>query len=212
MMPEFPVAAVEPLLPIADRLAEQGWSVTESALPVAVLGSLERSCRALWQEEALRPAAIGRGGEKQVLPGIRGDHIRWLDDCSPSAAQAAYSEAMSRLRHMLNRTLLLGLESYEAHYALYPPGAGYRKHLDRFKDNPLRTVSVVLYLNSQWQPGDGGELRLHLPEGAVDVAPRAGTLAVFMSDSIVHEVLPARCDRASLTGWFRRRPDNPLLR
>ena len=211
-MPEFPVAAAEPLLPIADRLAEQGWSVTESALPVAVLRSLERSCRALWQEEALRPAAIGRGGEKQVLPGIRGDHIRWLDDCSPSAAQAAYSEAMSRLRHMLNRTLLLGLESYEAHYALYPPGAGYRKHLDRFKDNPLRTVSVVLYLNSQWQPGDGGELRLHLPEGAVDVAPRAGTLAVFMSDSIVHEVLPARCDRASLPGWFRRRPDNPLLR
>ena len=211
MMPEFPVAAVERLLPIADRLAEHGWSVTESALPVAVLDELERSCRALWEGEALRPAAIGRGGEQQVLPDIRGDHIRWLDDCPPNAARSAYIDAMSRLRHMLNRTLLLGLDSYEAHYALYPQGAGYRKHLDRFKDNPLRTVSVVLYLNSQWQPGDGGELRLHLPGGAVDVAPRAGTLAVFMSDSIVHEVLPAWRDRASLVGWFRRRPDNPLL-
>src|SRR5690606_40913567 len=96
--------------------------------------------------------------------------------------------------------------------ALPISGAGYSRHLDRFKDNPLRTVSVVLYLNSQWQPGDGGELRLHLPEGSVDVAPRAGTLAVFMSDSILHEVLPARRQRASLVGWFRRRPDNPLLR
>src|SRR5690554_1726629 len=79
---------------------------------------------------------------------------------------------MARLRLILNRTLLLGLDNYETHYALYPPGAGYSRHLDRFKDNPLRTVSVVLYLNSQWQPGDGGELRLHLPEGSVDGAPR----------------------------------------
>ena len=212
MMPEFPAAAEEQLLPIADRLAEQGWSITETALPVAVLGELERSCRWLWQGEALRPAAVGRAGEQQVLPQVRGDHIRWLDDCPPSAAHTAYVSAMARLQQTLNRTLLLGLDSYETHYALYPPGAGYRKHLDRFQDNPLRTVSVVLYLNSQWQPGDGGELRLHLPDGPLDVAPRAGTLAVFMSDTIVHEVLPAQRDRASLVGWFRRRPDNPLLR
>lgn len=212
MMPEFPVPAVDHLLSIADALAEHGWSVTDSVLPVEVLHDLERRCRSLWDSEALRPAAIGRAGDQQVLPEVRGDHIRWLDDCSPDAAQSAYVEAMSTLRHTLNRTLLLGLDSYEAYYALYPPGAGYRRHLDRFKDNPLRTVSAVLYLNSRWQPGDGGELRLHLPGGSVDVAPRAGTLAVFMSDSILHEVLLARRDRASLVGWFRRRPDNPLLR
>lgn len=211
-MPEFPAAVVDRLEPIADRLAEQGWSVTDSGLPPAVLGELEHCCRSLWTSEALRPAAVGRAGEQQVMPDVRGDHIRWLDDCPPSAAHAAYSEAMATLRHTLNRSLLLGLDSYETHYALYPPGAGYRKHLDRFKDNPLRTVSVVLYLNSQWQPGDGGELRLHLPEGPLDVPPRAGTLAVFMSDSILHEVRPAQRDRASLVGWFRRRPDNPLLR
>lgn len=212
MMPEFPAAAVDHLVPVADRLVEQGWSVSDSGLPAAVLSELERCCRSLWDSDSLRPAAIGRAGERQVRAEVRGDHIRWLDDCQPSAAHDAYRDAMAALRQTLNRSLLLGLDSYETHYALYPPGAGYRKHLDRFKDNPLRTVSVVLYLNSQWQPGDGGELRLHLPQGALDVEPRAGTLAVFMSDSIVHEVLPARRDRASLVGWFRRRPDNPLLR
>ncbi|MDY3198278.1 MAG: 2OG-Fe(II) oxygenase [Pseudomonadaceae bacterium] len=212
MMPEFPFAVPDRLLSIADLLAEQGWAVAESGLAPEVLDQLERNCHALWQDEALRPAAVGRAGERQVVPEIRGDHIRWLDDCPPCAAQDAYVEAMARLRLILNRTLLLGLDNYETHYALYPPGAGYSRHLDRFKDNPLRTVSVVLYLNSQWQPGDGGELRLHLPEGSVDVAPRAGILAVFMSDSILHEVLPARRHRASLVGWFRRRPDNPLLR
>ncbi len=211
-MPEFPAAVVDRLVPVADLLAEHGWAVTDSALTPEVLNELERCCRLLWSGEALRPAAIGRAGEQQVMPEVRGDHIRWLDDCAPSAAHSTYSASMEALRHTLNRTLLLGLDSYETHYALYPPGAGYRKHLDRFKDNPLRTVSVVLYLNSQWKPGDGGELRLHLPQGPVDVPPLAGTLAVFMSDSIVHEVLPANRDRASLVGWFRRRSDNPLLR
>lgn len=210
-MPEFPAAAVDHLLPVADCLAVHGWSVTESGLPVETLGELEQYCRSLWNTEALKPAAIGPAGVQQVVPEIRGDHIRWLDDCPPSAAHRMYIEAMAGLQSTLNCTLFLGLDSYETHYALYPPGAGYRKHLDRFKDSPLRTVSVVLYLNSRWQPGDGGELRLHLPEGGRDVEPRAGTLAVFMSDRIVHEVLPAQRDRASLVGWFRRRPDNPLL-
>lgn len=212
MMPEFPDAAVERLLSIADRLADDGWAVTQSGLDCEVLAELERNCRSLWRSEALRPAAVGRSGEQKVLPQVRGDHIRWLDDCAACPAHAAYLQAMDALQRTLNRTLLLGLDHYETHYALYPPGAGYRRHVDRFKDSPLRTVSVVLYLNSQWQPGDGGELRLHLPDGIVDVEPRAGTLAVFMSDSIEHEVLLARRHRASLVGWFRRRPDNPLLR
>lgn len=212
MMPEFPDAAVERLLSIADRLADDGWAVTQSGLDCEVLAELERNCRSLWRSEALRPAAVGRSGEQKVLPQVRGDHIRWLDDCAACPAHAAYLQAMDSLQRTLNRTLLLGLDNYETHYALYPPGAGYRRHVDRFKDSPLRTVSVVLYLNSQWQPGDGGELRLHLPDGIVDVEPRAGTLAVFMSDSIEHEVLLARRHRASLVGWFRRRPDNPLLR
>lgn len=211
-MPEFPAAAVERLLPVVDQLAEHGWAVTQSGLSPQVLAELEHNCRSLWNSEALRPAAVGRFGERQVLPEVRGDHIRWLDDCPPSPAHSAYLQAMAELQRTLNRTLLLGLDSYETHYALYPPGAGYRRHVDRFKESPLRTVSVVLYLNSRWQPGDGGELRLHLPDGPLDVEPRAGTLAVFMSDSIVHEVLLARRDRASLVGWFRRRPDNPLLR
>lgn len=211
-MPEFPAAATDRLVCVADSLAVHGWSITESALPDELLGELERDCRSLWVSDALKPAAVGRAGEQVVVPDIRGDHIRWLDDCPANEATAAYLAAMEKLRHTLNRTLFLGLDSFETHYALYPPGAGYQRHVDRFKDNPLRTVSVVLYLNSQWQPGDGGELRLYLPDGVMDVPPRAGTLAVFMSASLPHEVLQAQRDRASLVGWFRRRPDNPLMR
>ncbi|HDZ56425.1 MAG TPA: 2OG-Fe(II) oxygenase [Pseudomonas xinjiangensis] len=211
-MPEFPVPVADCFERIADDLASKGWSVQPGALSSELALSLSQACRQLWQSDALTPAAIGRGADLAVVPQIRGDYTRWLDDCPPQAAQDEYLAVMQGLQLTLNRALFLGLDSFETHFALYPPGAGYSRHLDRFKDSPLRTVSVVAYLNQQWQPGDGGELRLHLREGIVDIEPKAGTLAVFMSARILHEVLEAGKERASLVGWFRRRPDNPLFR
>ena len=68
-----------------------------------------------------------------------------------------------------------------------------------------------MYLNDGWQAEDGGQLRLYLADGQVrDVLPEAGTLVVFLSADIPHEVLPASRDRLSLTGWFRRRGDGVL--
>lgn len=211
-MSEFPAERVNGFDVIADDLVVRGWSVRPLLLPAELALALEAQCRQLWHKDALTPAAIGRGPDEQVVPDIRGDYTRWLDDCPSHPATADFLDFMAGLQAALNRSLFLGLDTFECHFALYPPGAGYSKHLDRFQDNPLRMVSVVTYLNSQWQPGDGGELRLHLEQGVHDVSPVAGTVAVFLSDSIVHEVLPSRCERASLTGWFRRRPDNPLLR
>ncbi|HMX26231.1 MAG TPA: 2OG-Fe(II) oxygenase, partial [Blastocatellia bacterium] len=66
-------------------------------------------------------------------------------------------------------------------------------------------ISCTLYLNDNWQAEAGGQLRLYLPEGSVDVLPEAGTCALFRSDIFFHEVLPATKTRFSLTGWFRRR-------
>lgn len=211
-MSEFPVAVSSCFEQVADDLAVKGWSVQTDVFSADLVAALEQACRHMWQNDSLMPAAIGRGSDLVVVPEIRGDYTRWLDDCSPRPCQDEYLQILDRLRETLNRSLFLGLDSFETHFALYPPGAGYSKHLDRFKNNPLRMVSVVAYLNRNWQPGDGGELRLHLKEGAVDIAPRASTLVVFMSDRILHEVLEAKKERASLVGWFRRRPHNPLLR
>jgi SM-20-related protein len=130
---------------------------------------------------------------------------RWFDDTALSPAQQAYWDAMQTLREALNRRLLLGMETLEAHYALYPAGAGYARHRDRFRDNDARVLSSVVYLNRGWRADDGGALRLHLPDGTTDVAPVGGTLVLFLSDEIEHEVLPARRERLSIAGWFRRR-------
>jgi SM-20-related protein len=37
------------------------------------------------------------------------------------------------------------------------------------------------------------------------VLPQGGRLVAFLSDRFEHEVLPARRERMSFTGWFRRR-------
>jgi SM-20-related protein len=42
------------------------------------------------------------------------------------------------------------------------------------------------------------------------VLPQAGSLLLFLSADMPHEVLPASRDRLSLTGWFRRRGNGPL--
>jgi len=91
------------------------------------------------------------------------------------------------------------------HYALYPPGAGYARHRDRFRDDDARVLSCVAYLNDRWGPHDGGALRLHLDGGPRDVAPIGGTLVAFLADRVEHEVLPATRQRLAVAGWFRSR-------
>lgn len=38
----------------------------------------------------------------------------------------------------------------------------------------------------------------------VDVPPRAGTLVVFDSSAVPHEVLDTKCERLAVAGWFNR--------
>ena len=162
-------------------------------------------CRRRAGQGALAPAGVGRGEAQQISEGIRGDRIQWLEP-GQAACCDQYLALFDELRLAINRSLYLGLEDYESHFALYPPGAFYQKHLDRFRDDDRRAVSAVFYLNPDWQAEQGGALRLYLADGSThDVLPQAGTLVVFLSADLPHEVLPATRERLSLTGWFRRR-------
>jgi SM-20-related protein len=137
---------------------------------------------------------------------VRGDFIAWLD-APADDAERELVERLDSLRATFNRELMTGLVDFEGHYARYPAGAGYARHLDRLSGSDVRVLSAVLYLNDAWSADDGGALRVHLPDGGCrDVSPRGGNLFVFRSEAFEHEVLPARRERLSFTGWFRRRP------
>jgi SM-20-related protein len=115
---------------------------------------------------------------------------------------------LDRIRAAINRTAFLGLAEFEAHYAAYPPGAGYARHRDRFRDSDARVVSWVTYLNPEWRDEDGGALRLYTEDGqggerTIDRLPTGGSIC-FLSE-IEHEVRPAHRPRHSIAGWMRRR-------
>ena len=193
------------LLRIVDDLAERGWSQQNLFLPDALTRSLAAECRRRASEGELAPAGVGRGPSSQIREGVRGDRIQWLEP-GQAAACDRYLALMDSLREALNRGLFLGLEDFESHFALYPPGAFYLKHVDRFRDDDRRTVSAVLYLNEDWASEQGGQLRMYLDDEVEhDVVPSGGCLVVFLSGNVPHEVLPATRERLSLTGWFRRR-------
>jgi SM-20-related protein len=136
---------------------------------------------------------------------IRGDSTCWL-------AEPLFEEERTLLRDLevlrleLNREGFLGLFDLECHYAWYPPGAGYARHLDQLRGQDQRKVSLILYLNQAWEPAAGGELRLF---GAAadfrDIEPTAGRLVYFLTAGREHAVLATRCDRLSISGWFRSR-------
>jgi SM-20-related protein len=185
---------------IADGLAEQGYAVIDHFLSpqeaMSILQSDEFSNRKLH----FKKAAIGKV-DKQINEGIRGDYIQWIDPNTASPGETIY---LSRLREMiafLNQNLFLSLKDVEIHRTVYPVGTRYQRHLDQFRTDDHRKLSIICYLNADWTPEHGGQLRLHLPLGEQDFLPEQGRLVCFRSDEIEHEVLPATRERYSLTGW-----------
>ena len=203
----MPTASPDAVLTdLVDGVARDGYAIAPAFLPTATIEALRLRALALDEGGALAPAGIGRAAKHRLATDIRGDRIAWLGDTPGSPAEAAARRALEQLRVAVNRGLMMGLERLEAHYAVYPPGARYARHLDRFRDDDARVLSCVLYLNGAWRPEDGGALRLFLAgDVGVDVLPEGGTLVVFLAGRFEHEVLPALRTRVSLTGWFSRR-------
>jgi SM-20-related protein len=201
---------VSPVEEFLNTLERTGWAVLPMSLDAVASRHLEEECSSRHEEGAFRRAGVGRGESLQVREDIRRDEVMWIEPGETSTHQAAYLAKLELLRLALNRRFFLGLFDYEGHFAIYPVGAFYKAHLDRHAGTRDRIVTVILYLNKDWQPGDGGELKIWTtPEGRDGrhelIEPRMGTMVCFMAEDFWHEVLPATRQRMSITGWFRQR-------
>jgi SM-20-related protein len=186
---------------VADGLAEQGYAVIGQFLsPSEVTGirNLDEFKGGLLQ---FKKAGIGKQGEKRINESIRGDYVQWIDRPGAGPELKVYLDRLDEMISHVNQSLFLSLKDFEVHFTIYPAGSYYKRHLDQFKGDDHRRLSVILYLNEGWKEEEGGQLRLHLEEGPVDIFPVAGQLVCFRSDKIEHEVRPATRDRLSITGW-----------
>jgi hypothetical protein len=82
-------------------------------------------------------------------------------------------------------------------------GGCFPLHYDNPGPPSRRALTCILYLNPDWTEGDGGELLLTpFLGGAIRVRPTHDRLAIFLSDRILHRVLPAKAERFCLTVWL----------
>jgi len=187
---------------IADGLAENAYAVVDQFLSQSEVDAILNSQKFDLKAAAFKKAGIGKHHGLQINEAIRGDYIRWLDKNDSPAPVKIYLDRLDDLIQYLNKALYLSLKDFEVHITVYPPGTYYKRHLDQFKHDDHRKLSIICYLNNQWKPEHGGELRMHLKDEAVDFLPLSGRLICFRSDTIEHEVLPATRERLSLTGWM----------
>jgi SM-20-related protein len=195
---------------IADQLVGRGYLIIDNALPESLLRGLLTHFNEL-QEDQFKTAGIGRRSDFQQEAEIRSDKIHWITANTEPTAE--FLQGMEALRVGINRRLFMGVCDYECHFAHYPIGAFYKKHVDAFRSHKIsgltnsnRVLSTVLYLNETWQQDNGGELVLYAEEGErvlEKVLPEFGRLVIFLSEEFPHEVLPANQERKSIAGWFR---------
>jgi len=193
---------------IAVALVNKGYLIIDDALPKTLVQKLLMHFNQLHEQE-FKAAGIGRQSDFQRQDRIRSDKIHWISATSETTAE--FLQSMESLRLGINRRLFMGLLDYECHFAHYPVGAFYKKHLDAFRTNKIsgesnRVLSMVLYLNETWAKDDGGELVIYSGEDEQPierVSPEFGRLVIFLSERFPHEVLPACRERKSIVGWFR---------
>ena len=190
---------------ISEDLGGTGISVQDGYLSPVRVGALLECLRERRSRGDFSAARIGRDKTLQRIPEVRGDRTCWM--CEPLfAAERELLLDLEQLRQQLNRDLYLGLFELELHYAWYPPGASYARHSDQSLGSTARRISLILYLNENWEAAAGGELELYEEHGAGRrFEPIAGRLVCFLSPSREHAVLAAHRDRFSVSGWFRAR-------
>ncbi|MBP9855106.1 MAG: 2OG-Fe(II) oxygenase [Candidatus Omnitrophica bacterium] len=192
---------------ISDGLCGPGYAVLDGFLSAEMIQSIRTHMDKLRQEGEFKEAGIGNVHQYQVNSSIRKDWIHWINHSQPDSTISVFVQQLRQVMDMLNRFCFLGLKDFEMHYAMYPTGAYYKRHLDQFKSSDHRRLTFICYLNTGWQPTDGGLLRMFLKdkdgrESPMDVSPVAGRLVFFRSDQIEHEVILCHRQRYSVTGWM----------
>jgi SM-20-related protein len=188
---------------IADALERKGYVILSDALSKNLIRNLHKRVHTLTPED-WKTAGIGRNQKYQLDQRIRSDKIHWISN--NNRVESVFLTWAEKLRLGLNQKLFQGLFNFEGHFSMYPQGAYYQKHIDALTGNNNRVLSLILYLNTNWDKADAGEFLLYHEAGnhpIQTIIPKLGTLVLFLSEQFPHEVLKAHRPRFSLAGWFR---------
>lgn len=188
---------------LIDSFVTHKVGIAENFLSAELSALLKENIQACYSDNLLRAAGIGTN----ILPVqdklIRSDLIYWLDRKHNNPAEHRFFDLIDRFVAYLNSTCYTGITGYEFHYTLYEKGSFYKRHLDQFQNNKNRAYSMIMYLNTDWQEKDGGELCIYHTDHVQTIAPINGTCVFFKSSALEHEVRLNHQPRWSITGWLK---------
>lgn len=191
---------------IITDLTSKQFSIIDNFFTGEEVLALRQSLLQKYEEDAFKKSAIGNRTNEVIKKAVRGDIILWIDENNINASEQLFFNKINDLKDYLNRTCFLGINQKEFHYAIYPEGTFYKRHLDTFQNDDRRKLSFVCYLNEEdWKPENGGELVLYLEKGEEVVYPFPGKVVIFESQILEHEVKPVNTQRLSITGWLKTR-------
>ena len=196
---------------IIDDLLHRQYSIVDSFFNAEEVDLLRASLLQKYEDEEFKKAAIGNRINENIVKSIRGDFIHWINEKEVNNAEELFFSKMNDMINYLNKTCFLGILFKEFHYAIYPEGTFYKRHLDTFMNDDRRRLSFVCYLNDDdWKNSNGGELVLYLDKDGNEIPeivyPLPGRVVIFESQVLEHEVKPVlHSERLSITGWLKTR-------
>jgi Rps23 Pro-64 3,4-dihydroxylase Tpa1-like proline 4-hydroxylase len=177
----------------------------------------------------LRPAKMSNGADKDWADEFhRGDSLVWVTpDLMRELGLPGLVEFIDKtiLECDVFKSQLCLTGEYHMQFAMYPgKGEGYNRHKDAFAtqqtpNTSSRQLTCLLYLNRDWEPENGGRLRVFTKPGVeiegagepfsfwgvngYDIDPLFGRMVIFRSDLVDHAVLPCFKERLALTLWIK---------
>jgi SM-20-related protein len=188
---------------LIDSYINNKVGIADHFLSDTLAADLKQNLISLFQQNQLLSAGIGNDRIVVNNQLVRGDSIYWLDRRHDTPCENVFFDLMDNFVTYLNQTCYTGITGYEFHYTLYQKGSFYKKHLDQFQNNDSRKYSMIMYLNTDWQAADGGELCIHQNNTLQNISPENGRTVFFKSNELLHEVLCTQKSRMSITGWLK---------
>lgn len=195
---------------IITGLLEDQYYIAEDFFNLEEVQQMRNVLLEKYEEDNFKKAAIGNKLNETIEKTVRGDFILWINEKDAGEVENIFFSKINSLVDYLNKTCFLGILQKEFHYAVYPPGTFYKRHLDTFQNDDRRKLSLVCYLNDEnWKPENGGELVIYKKENGVEtpksIYPLPGRVVIFESQILEHEVKPVKTTRLSITGWLKTR-------
>ncbi len=188
---------------LIDSFIENKVGMAENFLSPELSLNLKANLQELYAEQKLKAAGIGANANLKYDALFRTDIIYWLDRKHNNPHENSFFDLMDAFVSFLNENCYTGITGYEFHYTLYQKGSFYKQHLDQFRGNDSRKFSMIMYLNTDWKTGDGGELRIDNNDNSMTITPNSGKTVFFKSSELPHEVLICNAPRMSITGWLK---------